>query len=528
MSYKILALEGVTARGLEILKQEGWSVDEDKALKPEELRARLAPYHAILIRSGTKVTAEALEGAENLKVIGRPGVGVDNVDLQAATRRGVVVMNSPGGNMVSTAELTLALLLALARNIPQANASIKSKTWDRKSFKGTEVCGKRIGVIGLGRIGREVALRCHAMGMEVLASDPFVSAAAAEAVYARLVSLPELLQGSDFITLHTTITRDTRHLIDADAIAMMKPGVRIINAARGALIDPDALLAGLESGRVAGAALDVHAKEPPEDWRLAQHPKVVATPHVGASTTEAQERVGTDIAIQVRDFLKGGLITNAVNFFSFPGDTYDQVRPAMDLAERLASLLSQACPGTPERLEFGVYGELEELEAKPILSAAVTGLLRPALGNGVTLVNALSLAKERGIEVVEATSSARIAFSNLVALRLKTSEAELSIAGTLFGPNQLRVVEVDGVEIDAIPRGHMLLIKNDDKPGVVGQLGTRLGACSVNISRMSVGTRAGSVRAVMLLGVDNPVPPETLAEIGRTEGVREVRGIQLD
>lgn len=527
MSIRILVLEGITDRGLEVLRAEGWEVDVRKAMPPAEIAALVGPYQALMIRSGSQITSEVLEAAKNLRIIGRPGVGVDNVDLAAATKRGVVVMNSPLGNLVSTAELSLALLLAVSRNIPQADASMKAGKWDRKSFAGVELSGKRIGVVGFGRIGREVASRCRALGMEVLAYDPFVSPAVAEAQHVQLTSLAELLQSCHFLTLHTTLSKDTRHLLGKDAFAQMKPGMRIVNAARGELIDEDALLAALDSGRVAGAALDVHAQEPPASWKLAQHPRVVATPHVGAATAEAQERVGTDIAFQVRDYLKGGLIQHAVNFFSLTGDLYDQVRPAMDLAERLGRFVSQAVDGAPERIELGLYGDLREIDAKPILAAAVLGVLAPRLGDAVTLVNARGQAAERSIDVVESTSSGQVGFPNLMVLRLKTSERDFSVAGTLFGRNHLRLVDVDGVEVDAIPQGHLLLVRNDDTPGVVGHIGTLLGESSVNIARMTVGRKPGSGRAVMMIEVDSEVPPPVVAGVARIAGVREARSIRL-
>jgi D-3-phosphoglycerate dehydrogenase len=527
LSYKILCLEGITDRGQEILRAEGWTIDVKKALPPAEIVKLIPPYEALLVRSGSQITAEVLDAARSLKVIGRPGVGVDNVDLAAATRRGIIVMNSPGGNLVSTAELAMALLLSVARNVAAADASMKAEKWDRKSFAGTELSGKRIGIVGLGRIGREVAARCRAFGMEVAAFDPFVSPAVAESLHVKLRTLDELLQSSDFLTLHTTLTKETHHLIGKEALAKAKPGLRIVNAARGELIDPEALLAALDSGRVAGAALDVHASEPPKDWRLSKHPRVVATPHIGASTQEAQERVGTDIAVQVRDYLKGGVIQQAVNFFSLSGDLYDQVRPAMDLAERLGLFLGHVCKGSLERIELGLYGDLREFDLKPILSAAVNGVLRPTLAEGVTLVNALQIAKDRRIEILESTSSANIAFANLIALRLKTSDEDLSVAGTLFGPNHLRLVDVDGVEVDTIPQGNILFVRNEDTPGIVGHIGTLLGQRSVNIARMGLGRKPGSGRAVMLIEVDSEIPPELLAELDQVPGVRETRFIRL-
>jgi len=527
VSVRILVLEGITERGAEILRSEGWTVDMDKALPPAELVKKVPPYEAILVRSGSQMNAEVIDAAKCLKVIGRAGVGVDNVDLQAATRRGVLVMNSPGGNSISTAELAIALMLGLARNLAPADASMKAGRWDKKAFAGVELHGKRLGVIGFGRIGREVAHRCRSFGMEVQAFDPFVSPAVAEAAHVRLVGLEELLSTSDYLTLHTTLTPETRHLVGKDALAKVKPGVRIVNAARGELIDDEALLAALESGRVAGAGLDVHAQEPPADWRLAKHPRVLALPHLGASTGEAQERVGTDIAQQVRDYLKGGVIQSAVNFYSLAGDLYDRLRPAMDLAERLGLFLAQACRGSLERVELGVYGDLRELDSKPILSAAVVGVLRPHMAEGLTLVNALSVARERRIEILESTSSARVSFGNLVALRLKTSEEELSVAGTVFGGGHLRLVDVDGVEVDTIPQGNVLMVRNEDTPGIVGRVGTVLGSRGVNIARMGLGRKPGSGRAIMLIEVDSEVPAAVTTELTGMAGIREARFLRL-
>lgn len=527
MNVRILVLEGITERGAEILRSEGWTVDMEEALPPAELAQRVPPYHAILVRSGSQLNAQVIDAAKSLRVIGRAGVGVDNVDLQAATRRGVLVMNSPGGNSIATAELAIALMLALSRNLAPAGAAMQAGKWDRKSFAGVELYGKRLGVIGFGRVGREVAARCRAFGMEVQAFDPFVSPALAEAAHVTLRSLEELLQTSDYLSLHTTLTPETRHLIGKDALARVKPGVRIVNAARGELIDDEALLQALEGGRVAGAGLDVHAQEPPKDWRLAKHPKVLALPHLGASTREAQERVGTDIAMQVRDYLKGGVIQSAVNFYSLAGDLYDKVRPAMDLAERLGLFLAQACDGALERIELGVYGDLREIDTQPILAAAVMGVLRPQLAEGLTLVNALELARERRIEIVESTSSAGVSFSNLVALRLKTSQADLSVAGTVFGGGHLRLVDVDGVEVDTIPQGDLLLVRNDDTPGIVGRVGTLLGANGVNIARMGLGRKPGSGRAIMLIEVDSEPPGAVSAELSALPGIREARFLRL-
>ena len=527
MSYKILVPEGITARGAEILRAEGWQVDvHQKAAPPEELAKMVPPYHALLIRSGSKVTAEVIEAAANMKVIGRPGVGVDNVDIAAATRRGIIVMNSPQGNMVSTAELTMALLLGLARNIGGADASMKSEKWDRKSFAGVELQKKRIGIVGLGRIGREVAARCRAFNMEVVGYDPFVSLQAVEPLRVTLLSLDELFATCDYITLHTTLTDETRQLVNRERLAKCKPGLRLVNAARGKLIDDEALIEALDSGKVAGAALDVHTSEPPKDWRLAKHPKVLATPHVGAQTAEAQERVGTDIAVQVRDFLKSGVIQQAVNFFSLTGDLNDQMRPAMMLAERLGSLVGQMMAVVPQRIELNLYGELNELDAKPILAAAATGVLKLLLKESVTIVNAVALAKEHGVLTSESSSATPVAFSNLMEVRVQQGNQVHSVAGTLFGGNHQRLVELDGVEIDAIPQGHLLLVRNDDTPGVVGAIGTHLGKRAINIARMTVGRQPGT-GALMLLEVDAEVPAEIMREVAGIAGVREARALTL-
>lgn len=527
MTYKLLILEGMTERGQTVLDAEGWTLDQKKAMPPAELAKIIGEYDAVTIRSGTKFTAEVVAAAKKLRVIGRPGVGVDNVDVEAATKAGIFVMNSPGGNLVSTCELTMALILATSRNIAAADASLKAGTWDRKAFAGgAEISGKRIGIVGFGRIGREVAARCKAFGMEVWAFDPFVSPQVAERVGVKAVSFDQILQGCDYITLHTVMTPDTRHMLGKDAFAKIKPGVRLINAARGELIDEDALFAALESGRVAGCGLDVHAKEPPVDWKLARHPKVVATPHIGAQTVEAQDRVGTDIAYQVRDFLKDGVIQQAVNFFQLSGEAYDQIKPAIDLGEQLALFAGQVVPGKVEKVEVGLHGSFKELSAKPIIQATVAGALRTA-DPTVSFVNATSRADAMGVEFAQAAAAPHITFSNLMTVRLKTTEGDLTVAGTLFGESQSRLVEIDGIEVDAVLQGHLLVIKNDDTPGVVGRIGTRLGEHAINIARMNVGRKRGSGRAIMLIEVDANVPDAVLAALLKIEGVREARAITL-
>jgi len=527
MTYKLLILEGMTERGQAVLDAEGWTLDSKKAMPPAELAKIIGEYDAVTIRSGTKFTAEVVAAAKKLKVIGRPGVGVDNVDVEAATKAGIFVMNSPGGNLVSTCELTMALILATSRNIAAADASLKAGTWDRKAFAGgAEISGKRIGIVGFGRIGREVAARCKAFGMEVWAFDPFVSGQVAERVGVKAVTFDQILEGCDYITLHTVMTPDTRHMLGKEAFAKIKPGVRIINAARGELIDEDALYQALESGRVAGCGLDVHAKEPPVDWKIAKHPKVVATPHIGAQTVEAQDRVGTDIAYQVRDFLKDGVIQQAVNFFQLSGEAYDQIKPAIDLGERLGALLAQVAPGDPRRIEVTLHGKFKELQPQPILQATVAGALRVS-DPDIAFVNAMARAESRGVEAACVVSSAPTRHSNLMGVKIVTSEAELAVAGTLFDEGQMRLVEIDGIPVDAVLHGHMLAIKNDDTPGVVGRIGTRLGENGVNIAQMNLGRKAAGGRAVMLIEVDADVPEGVLDALRKIPGVREARAIRL-
>ena len=436
-------------------------------------------------------------------------------------------MNSPGGNLVSTCELTMALILASSRNLGAADASLKAGTWDRKAFAGgTEISGKRIGIVGFGRIGREVAARCKAFGLEVWAFDPFVSAQVAEKVGVKAVTFDQILQGCDYITFHTVMTPETRHMLGKEAFAKIKPGVRIINAARGELIDEDALFEALESGRVAGCGLDVHAKEPPVDWKIAKHPKVVATPHIGAQTIEAQDRVGTDIAYQVRDFLKDGVIQQAVNFFQLSGEAYDQIKPAIDLGEQLALFAGQVVSGKVEKVEVGLFGSFKDLAPQPIIQATVAGALKAA-DPSVSFVNATARAEAMGVEYAQAAASPHVSFANLMTVKLKTSEGELVVAGTLFGESQPRLVEIDSIEVDAVLQGHLIVIRNDDTPGVVGRIGTKLGEHSINIARMNVGRKPGSGRAIMVIGVDAVVPTEVLDALMKIEGVREARAITL-
>jgi D-3-phosphoglycerate dehydrogenase len=413
---------------------------------------------------------------------------VDNIDLDAATRSGVVVLNTPGGNSVAAAELTVSLLLALARNVPQANADLRAGRWERKKYLGVEVAGKVLGVVGLGRIGREVARRAQGLRMEVLGFDPFVSQKATADMGVDHAPLDELLARSDFVTLHVPLSPETHHLIDTAALGRMKPGARLVNCARGGLVDEAALADAIAAGKLAGAALDVFETEPPTDRRLIEDPRVVATPHLGASTVEAQERVGTEIAEKIREFFESGVMLDAVNFPSLDREQFGTVRPVMDLAERLGCFLAQAVEGGVTRFEVRCYGSFAGQATRPIVMAATKGLLSRVLSGGVSYVNALALARERGITVEEARSSEATPFSGLLRLTVVTDAERLTAAGTLVTSERPRLVELDAVPIEASPSGHLLFLRNRDVPGVVGRLGTILGRAGVNMCRSSTWT----------------------------------------
>jgi D-3-phosphoglycerate dehydrogenase len=513
-SARVLVADSISDAGVALLRATpGLEVAVQTGMNPGELSRCIGGFDALIVRSATKVTAAALAEPGRLRAIGRAGTGVDNIDLDAATRAGVVVMNTPGGNSMAAAELTLALLLALARNVPQANADLRQGRWERKKYVGDEIAGKVLGVVGLGRIGREVARLAQGFRMQVLGHDPYVSADAAESLGVHYRKLDELIRESDYITLHIPKTDETRHLLDAKAIGSMRTGARIINCARGGLIDETALVEALDAGHLAGAALDVFESEPPTDARLVAHPKIVSTPHLGASTHEAQERVGTEIAEKIRDFLQRGVILDAVNFPSIGRKEFAALGPLMDLAARLGTFLAQIVDGGFKRLEVSVQGGFTEHPLKPLVMAATKGLLGPLVVGGVSYVNALALADARGIAVAEASSTEPSPYSGLLRLRLVTERESAAVAGTLLGPARPRLVEVDGVPIESFPAGQLLFIRNRDLPGVVGKIGTLLGQAEVNIAGIQLGRLEGTDRAVSILGLDGPVPQETLRAI---------------
>jgi len=527
-TFSILVSDSISPKGVELLESiPGMSVTVNTGLSPTDLAAVIGEHDALIVRSATKVTADVLENSGRLRVIGRAGSGVDNIDLEAATRAGVVVINTPGGNSIAAAEHTFSLLLALARNVAQANRELREGRWERKKYMGVEVAGKTLGVVGLGRIGREVALRGKGFRMDVLGYDPFVSADAAADYGVRKAELDELIAQSDFVTLHIPRSDETRHLIDADRLKKFKPGSRLINCARGGLVDEAALYDALESGHLAGAALDVFETEPPEDLRLVEHPAVVTTPHLGASTREAQERVGTEIAAKIRDYLEHGVILDAVNFPAIDREEYATLGPMMGLAASLGSFLGQIVEGGPQVLTVHTFGTFSEHPLRPMAMAAAKGMLTPVIEGSVSYVNSLSLAGERGITVEENRSSETSPYAGLLRLTLKTGKQQATVAGTLYGRDRARMVEIDGVSIESNPAGHMLFFRNRDVPGVVGRLGSILGRSGVNIAGIQLGRTESGGDAVSIINVDNPVSREALAEIGKLDEILLVRSVTV-
>ncbi len=523
---KIIVADKISERGLALLRDTGWDI----VVSPgAALPSEIASADGLVVRSATKVTRDLLGKAARLKVVGRAGVGVDNIDLDAATHRGVLVMNTPGGSSVSVAEHTLALMLALARSVPQANASIHLGKWE-KSASGTELRGKTIGLIGLGRIGTEVARRAHALEMEVLAHDPYVTPAAARESQVELVALDDLFRRSDFLSLHTSLSPSTEKMINAAAIAKMKRGARIINCARGELIDEAALAEALRSGQIAGAGLDVFAVEPPKNSPLIGLPNVIATPHIGASTAEAQEQVGTAVAQQVRDFLADGIIRNAVNMPAIPAEQYRRLRPYLEMGERLGMLLAQAAPSRSfSRLRIRYSGEPAELGSHVIRSAIVTGLLNSVLDEKVNLVSAPQAAAERGLLVEEATHRRERGFPNAVEVTLSDGKRDISVEGSVMQDGSPRILSLDSIGLEAPLEGTLLLTRNRDVPGVIGQIGTALGTLGVNIATFALGRRepVRGAEAVALVRLDGEVNAAILQKIEAIPSITEARLIHL-
>lgn len=525
---KILVTDPIAEEGLEILKsKKRCEVSIKTKLSPEELVSLIGDYEALIIRSDTKVTKEVIEAGKRLKVIGRAGEGVDNIDLEAATKRGIIVMNTPGVNTISAAEHAISLLLSLSRNIPQANTSLKGGKWERGKFQGVEVYNKLLGIIGLGKVGRHVGKRAQGLGMKIIAYDPHISEEPLRKEGIELVDLKELFSRSDYITIHTPLSKETEHLIGEKEFHLMKEGVRIINCARGGIIDEPALYKAIKSGKVAGAALDVFEKEPPLSSPLLSLKEVIATPHLGASTQEAQEKVAKEIAGQVIDALSGKIVRNAVNIPSIDGDILEKVQPYLSLVEGIGRLLGQVSPGRIQKIEASYSGEVLDYNLAPITISLLKGLLDAILHEPVNFVNALVIAKERGIEVIESKTSERGDFSNLITVLARTDQGEKLIAGTLLSKNEPRIVQIDEFRIDATPSGFMLICSNVDKPGVIGKIGTVLGKHKINIAALQYGRKDFGGQAIVVLNVDNAVPKKVLEELIKVKEITEAKLVKL-
>jgi D-3-phosphoglycerate dehydrogenase len=523
---KVLISDKMDPKAAQIFRERGVEVDEITGKTPEELKAIIGDYDGLAIRSSTKVTKEILDAATNLKVVGRAGIGVDNVDIPSASAKGVVVMNTPFGNSITTAEHAIALMFALARQLPEADLSTQAGKWEKNRFMGVELTSKTLGLIGAGNIGSIVADRARGLRMKVIAFDPFLSPERAVELGVEKVDLDDLLARADFITLHTPLTDQTRNILSRDNLLRTKKGVRIINCARGGLIDEAALKEGLDSGHIAGAALDVFVEEPAKASPLFGTPNFVSTPHLGASTTEAQVNVAIQVAEQMADFLVSGGVTNALNMPSLSAEEAPRLKPYMALAEKLGSLVGQLTHGAIARISIHSEGAAAELNQKPIVSAVLAGFLRTQTDT-VNMVNAPLLAKERGMEVREVRTEREADYHTLLRVSVKTEAGERSVAGTLFGDQAPRLVELFGIKVEADLAGHMLYVVNEDAPGFIGRLGTLLGESGVNIGTFHLGRRSAGGEAVLLLSVDEPVDADLIARVRQLAGVKTVMGLSF-
>ncbi|SKB11647.1 D-3-phosphoglycerate dehydrogenase [Planktothrix sp. PCC 11201] len=525
---KVLVSDSIDQVGIDILSQVA-QVDVKIGLPPEELVRIIPEYDALMIRSGTRVTQEIIEAADNLKIIGRAGVGVDNVDIPAATRKGIVVVNSPEGNTIAAAEHALAMMLSMSRYIPDANQSVKSGKWDRKSFVGVEVYKKTLGIVGLGKIGSHFAAAAKAMGMKLLAYDPFISQERADQIGCRLVDLDLLVQESDYITLHIPKTKETYHLFNAEVFAKMKPTARLINCARGGVIDEAALADALRTGQIAGAALDVFENEPLEaDSPLRElGSKIVLTPHLGASTEEAQVNVAIDVAEQIRDVLLGLPARSAVNIPGLYPDVLEKLKPYLQLAETLGNMVGQLAGGRIDFLDVRLQGELAGTKSQAVVVASLKGLLSQALRERVNYVNASIEAKERGIRVIETRDASLMDYTGSLHLEAKGSLGTHSVTGALLGDHEIRITSVDDFPINVPPTRYMLFTLHRDVPGIIGKIGSLLGSFNVNIASMQVGRKIVRGEAVMVLSLDDPLPEGILAEIIKVAGIRDAYTVTL-
>jgi D-3-phosphoglycerate dehydrogenase len=524
MAARVLVSEPLAERGLEAMRAAGLDVDVQTGLSETELLDAIKGVHALVIRSATQVTAEVLEAAADLVVVGRAGIGLDNVDVAEATRRGVMVVNAPQSNILSAAEHTMALLLAQARNVPQANADLKGGAWNRSKWEGVELHGKTLGIVGLGRVGVLVAQRAHAFGMRLVAYDPFVSADRARQLGVALVpTVEELVATSDFVSIHATKTPETVGLINASVLAHAKPGMRLVNAGRGGIVDEEALAAAIADGRLGGAAIDTFAKEPTTESPLFALDAVVVTPHLGASTAEAQDKAGETIAEQVVLALRGDFVPFAVNVAA--SEASESVRPYLPLAERVGRLFTGLAGGAPSTLNIEYEGEIADYDCRVLTLSVLKGVLAPVVAEPVSFVNAPQIAEQRGMSVRETKSSDALDYVNLIVVR---GDQGTHVAATLFGKQQApRIVGIDGHSVDLPPASHMLVVHNDDSPGMIGRVASVLGDAGLNISNMDVGQSPSGEAALMVIATETPVPAEVVEAVTRQPGVQSARAIEL-
>jgi len=526
---KILISDKLAKEGVDILTAvDGFEVDCKFGIKAEELKSVIKDYDALIIRSATKVTADIVEAADNLKFIGRAGVGLDNVDLSAATKKGIVAMNTPAGNTTSTAEQTMSLILSLSRNTPQAYASLKAGKWERSKFGGVELYGKTLGVIGFGRIGSTVAKFAKAFGMEVVVFDPFLSLEVAAQKGVEMVELEELLKVSDYITIHIPKTSETKNLISDKEFNLVKKNVRLINCARGGIVNETALIKALEEEKIAGCALDVFEQEPPDfNSPLFKFDNCIATPHLGASTSEAQINVAIEIAETVRNALLGKGIMNAANFPSVNAEAYKVLEPYINLALRMGKFAGQLINGRISEIQITYSGVVTQHKVAPLTLSLVNGLLTPILGESINFVNALDLAKERAINVQEVKSTKEEEFVNCLNVAVKTDKETFRIWGTLSGNNQPRIVKINSVYVEAAPNGDMLFINNNDKPGIVGAVGTILAEENINIAGITFGREARGGTAISVVNVDSAVSEKTIEKLKNTKDILFVKFLKV-
>ncbi|VEN73456.1 D-3-phosphoglycerate dehydrogenase [Candidatus Desulfarcum epimagneticum] len=511
---KVLVSDTLGDAGIRMFEEANdIEVDVKVGLSPDELKDIIGDYDALAIRSATKVTEDVLDAAKKLKVVGRAGIGLDNVDIPAATKRGVVVMNTPGGNVITTAEHAIAMMLSLTRNIPQGTGTLKDGKWEKKKLQGRELYNKTLGVIGFGKIGSIVADRARGLKMKVIIHDPFVTSEKIEKEGFTGVSLEELCDRSDYITIHVPKLKDTAGMIGQEQFDMMKDGVMLINCARGGIVDEKALYDALESGKVAGAALDVFESEPPGESPLFKFDKLICTPHLGASTKEAQTNVAVAVADQIIDYLTTGTVVNAVNTPSVTGDLLESLGPFISLGGMIGALQARLTPGAVKEVSIEYKGDFQDMDLTPVSSAVLKDILAPAVKDDVNFVNALVLAKERGIKITESTSPESEEYINLVTVKASSDEASNTVSGTVYGKKEARVVRINSFRLEMVPEGHLALIYNHDRPGAIGEIGACMGKNNINIGRMQVGQDREGERNIIFLSADTPIPDDVLKQL---------------